>query len=183
MVTQARSFDFDTQLNIGALGVQIAKSILRARYPYITDYAEDKEMQRRGVDLYVEGLGYLEVKTDTHDPRRLFFELAVGDKPGAVDRCSADYFCVLYPEHRVIYLIPRPELQKWLRENIGWIERKRPYWLKDTASRNEGRRWRATGVVIPRRLLQKDIKIAVIQWSEEDERITAQWKEATNARG
>lgn len=171
-----KSFNFRSQLGLGAMGVQIAKSVLRSRYDHIEDYADDVEMQRRGIDLYVKGLGYLEVKTDTHSPKRFFFELDVEGKPGAVDRCSADYYCIIFPESRVIYLIPRPDLQKWLRDNLQWLETDHKDWFKCTTSNERGRYWRATGVVVPKRLLMKSIKIDVIRWKEEDEVISAVWK-------
>ena len=169
-------FSFKTQLNVGALGVQIAKSILRPRYTDIVDYADDYEMQQRGVDLYVPGLGYVEVKTDTYAPERFFFELDVEGKPGAVDRSSADYFCIVYPSYRVMYLIPRPALQKWLRDNLAWIEEQHSEWVKHTTSREHGHAWRATGIIVPHHLLMTDLKVEVIAWQEEDERVPASWK-------
>jgi len=172
------SYNFSAQLGMGAMGVQLAKGVLRSRYQHIEDYGEDEEMQRRGIDLYVEGLGFIEVKTDTHKPRNFFFELDVEGKPGAVDRSSADYFCVVFPEHRVIYLVPRPDLQKWLRDNLAWIRRERPRWIKTIRSNESGRYWRARGVIVPRRMLMTDIKVSVIRWSEKDEAIPASWKEA-----
>jgi len=151
------------------VGVQVAKAVLRSHYEDIEDYANDKEMQKRGIDLYVGGLGYLEVKTDTHSPDRFFFELDVEGKPGAVDRSSADYFGILFPEHRVLYLIPRPALQKWLRDNMGWIEKEHPERVRFITSNENGRCWRAKGVIVPRRILAADIKISAISWVEEDE--------------
>ena len=164
-----RSFNFSSQLGLGAMGVQMAKSVLRSHYEDIEDYANDREMQKRGIDLYVAGLGYIEVKTDTHSPDRFFFELDVEGKPGAVDRSSADYFGILFPEYRVLYLIPRPQLQKWLRDNLSWIEEEHPEWVKHITSNENGRHWRATGVIVPRRVLAMNIKISAISWVEEDE--------------
>jgi len=173
-----RSYSFKGQLDIGVLGVQLAKLVLRRYYPQIIDYADRKNMQLRGIDLLIPDLGYLEVKTDTHSARRFFFELSVGTKPGAVDRSCADWFCVIYPQERVIYLIPRPELQMWLRNNMPWIRRDCPDWIKHTNSVSEGRTWRATGVVVPVRRIMTDIRIEVIQWKEDDEQVRdAEWKE------
>lgn len=170
-----RSFNFRRQMSVGAMGVQLAKTILRARFTEIVDYEKDLEMQRRGIDLYVEGLGYIEVKTDTHKPEAFFFELNVENRPGAVDRSCADYFCIIFPEYRVMYLIPRPELQQWLRNNIYWIEEEERNWIKKIESDQGRNHWRATGVVVPRTLLMADIEIAIISWNEEEEVINAGW--------
>ena len=158
-------------MTVGALGVQLAKLVLRRYYPHIEDFADDQEMQRRGVDLFVDGLGYLEVKTDTHSSRRFFFELSVSGKPGAVDRSCADWFCIIYPQERVVYLVSRPELQMWLRNNLPWIRRDCPDWIKHVDSYVGNRTWRATGVVIPARRLMTDTRVEVIQWTEEQERL------------
>lgn len=172
-----RSYNFRRQLSVGAMGVQLAKTVLRARYEEIVDYADDLEMQKRGIDLYVVGLGYIEVKTDTHQPEAFFFELDVEGKPGAVDRSCADFFCVIFPEYRVMYLIPRPALQQWLRENMCWVEDEHRRWIKRIRSDQGKNHWRATGVVIPRDLIMADVNIAIIAWNEDEERI--EWKEAS----
>ena len=164
-----RTFSFRGQLDVGAMGVTLAKTVLRSRFPNITDLQADMEQQKRGVDLYVEGLGYLEVKTDSHRPRNFFLELSVSGKPGAVDRSTADWFCILFFKHKVLYLIPRSNLQMWLRENYAWILQEHPEWIKRTRSREGKSIWLAEGVIIPRELLIEDMDIGIIEWNEEDE--------------
>lgn len=174
-----KSYSMQGQLSVGAMGVQIAKTVLRSRYPEIEDLQNNKAEQKRGIDLYVQGLGYLEVKTDSHSPRNLFLELEVSGKPGAVDRSAADYFCVLFYRWRVVYLIPRPELQKWMRENYAWILEEHPGWVKIIRSRAGRSRWSAKGIALPRRVLMEDILVKVIEWTEEEEALVgATWKEA-----
>jgi len=164
-----KDFDFTNSLNMGEMGVTIVKSVLRNKYPNITDYNDDMEMQRRGVDLLVEGLGTVEVKTDSHSSDKFFFELSVAGKPGAVDRCSADYFMVLYFKERVIYIIKRAELQKWLREHWSFIRREHKDWVKTISSSNKGKRWSAVGITVPRETFTQDVNVAVLTWEESEE--------------
>lgn len=165
----SKEFGFRAQLAIGEMGVRLAKTVLRYKYPVITDLQDNMEMQKRGVDLYVEGLGYLEVKTDSHSPQRLFLELDVSGKPGAVDRSCADYFCVLFYKHRVMYLVSRSELQQWLREKYAWVQEAHPDWIKVIRSKSNKSTWSARGVVVPRVLLAQEVNLGVIGWEEEDE--------------
>ena len=171
----AHSFGFRNQLSVGAMGVQLAKSVLRSRYPDIVDYAEDMEQQRRGIDLYVPNLGTVEVKTDSHTPTNFFFELDVEGKPGAVDRSCADYYAVVFPEHRVMYLIPRPDLQKWLRDHMASLQKRDS--IRTIRSRHGRNRWEARGAIVPKRLLIRDINVVVVSWVEEEELLQATWKE------
>ena len=159
------------QLAVGRMGVHLATTILQKRYPIIEDLQSSKSMQKRGVDLFVEGLGYLEVKTDTHSPERVFLELDVGGKPGAVDRSCADYFCVLFPGYRVLYLMARAELQQWLREKYAWIAGTHPDWVKTVHSKSQQSTWSARGVVVPRVLLAQGVNLGVIEWEEGDENL------------
>ena len=172
-----KTFSFKSQLDIGRMGVAIAKAVIRSKYPNIRDYNDDMEMQKRGIDLWVENLGFLEIKTDSHSSDRLFFELDVMGKPGAVDRCCADYYVVLFYEERLLIMIKRAELQKWLRERWYWIKTKNTSWIKTIKSSHNGKFWSAIGIAIPRRLLEKDLDIAVLTWQEADETITGiDWK-------
>lgn len=172
-----RSYGFHNQVNVGAMGVQLAKSVLRSRYPDIVDYETDMEMQRRGIDLLVPGLGLLEIKTDSHKPTNFYFELGVEGKPGAVDRSCADYYVVIFPAHHVMYLIPRPGLQKWLRDNMTKIRQRN--WLRTVRSDQGRRTWQATGAIVPRKLLIRDIEIITVNWGEEEERVEARWEGGT----
>ena len=171
-----QSFSFDTQLSIGEAGVRLAKMVLRACYPKIIDFSDQPIPQKRGIDLYVDDLGHVEVKTDMHKPKNFFLELSSDGKPGAVDRSCADYFCIIFPYARVMYLLPRPELQMWLRDNIQWIDNLYKGWITTVKSHSGGRQWDAVGLVVPIRRLRQDLDIVQIRWNEEDEIIEGVWE-------
>ncbi len=164
----AKTFGLTEQLNVGALGVEIAKSVLHKRFGEIKDLQGDMAEQKRGVDLWVEGLGYIEVKTDSHSPERVFLELDVGGKPGAVDRSTSDYFCVLFYRYHLMVIIPRPELQQWLREHYEEIVRDHAGWIKTIHSRAGKSTWSARGMAVPRAVLARSINISVLEWKEEE---------------
>jgi len=171
-----QSFNFDTQLSIGKAGVRLAKMVLRAHYPDIVDLEGDYVAQKRGIDLHIQGLGFVEIKTDTHKAKNFFLELNVGNKPGAIDRSCADYFCIIFPQVRVMYLLPRPELQMWLRDNIQWIDNLYTGWITTVKSHNKGRQWDAIGLIVPIWRLRQDLSIVQIKWNEEDEIIKGVWR-------
>lgn len=170
-----QSFSFDTQLSIGEAGVRLAKMVLRAVYPKIVDLKNDSIAQKRGIDLFITDLGYVEVKTDLHKPKNFFLELSSDGKPGAIDRSCADYFCFIFPYHRIIYLIERPYLQQWLRNNIAWVRRRYKKWIKTVKSHSDWNQWNAVGLVIPIWRLQRELDIMQIRWNEEDEIIEGVW--------
>jgi hypothetical protein len=165
----ANSFGFKSQLEIGQMGVSIAKSIIRSKYPNIKDFNDDMEMQRRGIDLWVEGLGYVEIKSDSHSSDKLFFELTVMGKPGAVDRCCADYYIVLYYKEHLMLIIKRADLQQWLREHWSWIRTKNPTWVKTISSTQNGKYWNSVGITVPREDFERDVKVITLTWQDSDE--------------
>jgi len=171
-----QSFNFDTQLSIGEAGVRLAKMILRACYSKIIDFRDQPIPQKRGIDLYVGGLGHVEVKTDMHKPKNFFLELSSDGKPGAVDRSCADFFCIIFPQARMMYLLPRPELQMWLRDNIQWVDNLYKGWIITVKSHSKGREWDAVGLIVPIWRLQQDLDIVQIKWNEEDEIIKGVWE-------
>lgn len=171
-----QSFSFDTQLSIGEAGVRLAKMVLRAVYPKIVDLKNDSIAQKRGIDLYVDDLGYVEVKTDLHKPKNFFLELSSAGAPGAIDRSCADYFCFIFPYSKIIYLVERPYLQQWLRNNIAWVRNRYKKWIKTVKSHSDWNQWDAVGLVIPIWRLQRELDIMQIRWNEEDEIIEGVWE-------
>lgn len=168
-----KSWSFEQQLQRGETGVLIAKMALRSRYPMIKDYARDMEMQKRGVDLYVEGLGFIEIKADYHDDSPNFFlEVSVGKNPGAVDRSGAEYFCFIYPNKRQMYLLPRAHIAKWMREHwTEYIKNNRVIHIKSHQGRHS---WSADGITVNRERLIEYIKraggkVVYIHWNETEE--------------
>ncbi|MDD5218994.1 MAG: hypothetical protein PHV11_00300 [Candidatus Bipolaricaulis sp.] len=168
-----KSWEFDRQLERGEAGVMIAKMVLRGRYPLVTDYNKDMAMQRRGIDLFAEGLGYIEIKTDYHDDSPNFFlETSVGNRPGAVDTSGAEYFCFIYPNRRQMYLLPRPHIVKWLREH--WEEYVQRDKIIPIKSHQGSDTWSANGIVVSREKLIRYVrkaggKVVRIHWKESEE--------------
>jgi len=168
-----KTWEFDRQLERGETGVMIAKLVLRGRYPMVTDYNTDMAMQRRGIDLLVEGLGYVEIKTDYHDDSPNFFiETGVENRPGAIDTSGAEYFCFVYPNRRRMYLLPRPHIVRWVREH--WHEYVQRGKVIPIQSRRGTATWVASGIVVNRDRLTRDIRkaggtVVRIQWKETEE--------------
>jgi len=164
-----REYHMASSLAMGQMGEILAKSVFRAKYPdrTIKDYRNDLAMQHRGIDLYIDDLGFVEVKTDSHKPENIFIELSSKDGPGAIDRSAADWIAVLYFRHQVMYLIPRSWLQFWIRTNLANIDDKRKRTLTSTI---EDKKWTSKGVFVRLRRLQKDIPgIRVLTWDDSDE--------------
>lgn len=162
-----RTFGMQEMLKLGEEGVEIVKRVLGVKYPNIIDLQDDHEMQKRGIDLYIGGLGYVEVKSDSHRTDNLFLELDVGGKPGAIDRSCSDVFCILFFKHATLYLIPRAELQQWLREWYVWNLDNEPGRLKVVHSSAGPASWQARGLVIPTCVLEEAIPgIVKMEWKE-----------------
>ncbi len=167
----AREYDMTSSLAMGQMGEILARSILRAKFPdsHFEDYREDTSWQQRGVDFYVEGLGYIEVKTDSHRPDNIFIELSSKDGPGAIDRSSADWICVLYFKYNVLYLIPRSWLQFWIRENLMDIDESNKRRLTSTI---QDKRWTSDGVFVElSRIVDEIPNVRRLTWSDEEETI------------
>ena len=161
-----KNFSFQGQLAVGAAGVEVAKQVLQDNgHGRITDMQGNKAMQKRGVDLLVSGLGYVEVKTDTHPSKNMYFELDVEGKPGAVDRCTADWWCVVFIQCCTMYLIPMPELSHWLREMYRAAKKKD---IHTVGSQAGYAKWTARGMVVPTKELMRALgnKVRVFKWKE-----------------
>jgi hypothetical protein len=132
---------------------------------------DDRYMQQRGIDIVSDTLGYVEIKTDSHTPDRVFFELSSNGQPGAVDRSVADSFCIIFYKHNTMLIISRSYLQQFLRENMAhWLDRW-PKWFITTHSNRGGNEWCSTGVLVPTSVLTEKLgnKVTQLTWQEEEE--------------
>lgn len=163
------TFGFSSQMEKGMLGVKFVKSILRSKYPKIVDYEKDMTMQKLGIDLYVDGLGFVEVKTDLHDTDNFYFEISTSGSPGAIFNSSASWFAILFPKLHEMWLIRRSNLQYWLAMNLGYLEKTYPERFKTITSNRGSRHWSAKGVIVPRSDVVKELGAIEIKWTEEDE--------------
>lgn len=92
---------FNQQLEKGKSGEAIVAAWLQKRGNQVKDVSDDREYQRRDIDLVVTNKDgatlTIEVKTDykLHKSGNLFFESTYhkdwGDTPGWYDYCEADY--------------------------------------------------------------------------------------------
>jgi len=166
-----KTFGMRAQLAVGEMGVELAKRVLRIKYPVIRDLQNDKKQQNRGVDLHVEGLGYLEVKTDSHNPIRFFLELEVSGKPGTIYKSKADWFCFFFFNYQKMYLLPRVDLQHWMKRNVPDIKQEHPDWVKTIRSHASLTTWSAKGLVVPSQRVLQGVNTVVVSWVIEDDAI------------
>jgi len=184
MPRKQKAHNFRTSLAKGASGVMLAKMVLRSKFPVIEDFDKDMRMQKRGIDLYVENLGYLEVKTDFHDTANFFVEVSVGVKPGTLDRSCADYLCCIFPTQRIMYILPRAYVVKYLRDKWAWLKRKKK--VREITSYQGRNTWTAKGVIIDKQQLIRAIrrmkgKVLEITWEESEEVLArSQWVEVNS---
>jgi hypothetical protein len=155
-------YSFVNSLKDGEKGVQVVKEQLNQLYPGTTEI-DDRDMQKNGVDLHVPGLGWVEVKCDSHTTGNVFLELEVDGKPGWVDCCGATFVAFYYPGLSAVYLIQRSELQRWLRHHYTEILEKHKDWVKRIRSRRGKSTWETIGLAIPWEVLKQDI--TVVEWS------------------
>lgn len=128
--------------------MNILVNFFRKRGWRVEDVQDDKDWQRRDVDLLVNGKS-TEVKTDTHKTGNLFLEISVGDKPGCVFQSRAEVWCYLFPLQNKLYLIELPKLQLWLFQNAS------SYRTKRVKSAQSGRVWYAEGIAVPLTTLEE----------------------------
>lgn len=151
-----KTFDMQSQLRIGELGVSVVKEMLRD-VGRIKDFRDNARVQKRGIDLYVEHIGYIEVKTDSHSPKNVFLELEVAGKPGGIDRSCADYIVFLYYRYNVAYVFRRDELQMWLRNNYHTLVAEHPEMYKEILSSSGNNTWSAHGLIVPLKMLTETL--------------------------
>lgn len=160
-----KSYNFRTQMGVGKMGVDLAVDILRDRYDDVENYEHHMDFQARGIDIFVGGLGFVEVKTDLHTTKNFYFELSMNDGPGGLDKSAADYFAFVFPNERKMFLIKRPELQHWLRNWKGWYKRHTPDSLKFIHSNQGDNVWITMGLIVPWRDMSDMISV-IATWAD-----------------
>lgn len=130
----------------GKAGEALLIQALQHLYREVVDVSEHPEWQKRDIDLLVDGT-MVEVKTDTHVPKNLFFELTIDGKPGCVFQSRAQYWAVVFPKYHQAVLVNLPYLQWWLLHHQHQYPLKR---IRSHAPKGKGLRyWDAFGVAIP----------------------------------
>lgn len=142
------------QLKVGARGVERVKKLL-SQYGVVDDLQDDRGWQKRGVDLYAPGLGYVEVKTDRHTPDRVFLEVDVeGSKPGGVFSSRADWLAVYFVKTKQLFLFRLPDLQFWLAQHYALL---RATTYRVITSRRGRSVWSVGGVLVPLKVLRENV--------------------------
>jgi len=155
----SKSFSFSKQLSMGREGELKAIEVLSARYGKVTDLTKDAECQHNGIDLYVEDLGYCEIKSDSHEDINLFLEVDCDGRPGALFSSCAEWYVFLYSACNCLYLIKRAALAHWVFWNWYDIEEYHKNWIKTITSKQGNNTWEAIGVIVPIDLISQDIKV------------------------
>ena len=161
-----KEYNFKSSLDMGRLGVMLAKIKLAEKYGEITDFNSDKVMQKRGIDLLIPALGYVEVKTDSHSPDKYYFEVEDNGHPGAIYNCTADYYVVFFYKYDVIHIIKRAELVYWVTKHYSWIKHSNPGWVCHLTSVNGRNKWCSEGLIIPNNIFTKDVSVGILAWNE-----------------
>lgn len=163
-----QEFNFKTSLDMGRMGVMLAKVQLQKKYGEIIDYDNNREMQKRGIDLLIPSLGYCEIKTDSHSPDKYYFELEDNNHPGAIYNCTADYYIVFFFKYNLLHIIKRAELVYWVTRHYSWIKRENPGWVHHITSVNGGNKWRSEGIIVPNNVFTRDVSVGILAWNEEE---------------
>ncbi|KKN12713.1 hypothetical protein LCGC14_1013710 [marine sediment metagenome] len=170
------SYDFSRQMEIGREGVEQVRELLLDRYEWVNNYEKAAEMQRRGIDLEVCDLGYVEVKTDLHTTKNFFFELSANAGPGGLDKSAADYFAFLFPNEGKMFLIPRPELIFWLRRWATYMINQNPDCLKLVSSHRGDAVWAVSGIVVPWQDILGSLKVITVTFADLSDGSVSLWE-------
>ena len=170
------SFEFNEQMKVGREGVALATQLFEDRFLWVDNLESMVVYQQKGIDLCVESLGEVEVKTDLHTTKNFFFELSVDGGPGGLDKSAADYFAFLFPNEGKMFLIKRPDLTYWLREWTTWYTHKMSDCIKYVKSTQGGRTWVAKGMVIPWQDILGTIKVITVTFADLSDGSAALWE-------
>lgn len=160
----AKRFGFAAQLERGARGVEALVTYLRAEGHEVVDLGADMEWQRRGVDLIVDGRA-VEVKSDFHPAKNLYFEVSCGEKPGCIFTSRADDLYYYFPDEGVLYILPMADVQWWLATHLA------EYRLITITSTRGTRTWTATGIAVPVTALKNLDTMRVVRWNSSNSTI------------
>ncbi len=171
------SFEFNEQMKVGREGVEQVRELLLDRYEWVNNYEKAAEMQRRGIDLEVCDLGYVEVKTDLHTTKNFFFELSVDGGPGGLDKSAADYFVFLFPNEGKMFLIKRPDLMYWLRDRMFYYLECVPGSFKTVESNQGDRTWEVRGLVVSWTEIVGVLDVITVTFADLSDGSAALWEE------
>ncbi len=171
------SYDFSEQMEIGATGVALAIELLADNYGWAHSVEDQRWMQQHGVDVLVNRLGYVEVKTDMHTTKNFFFELSVEGGPGGLDKSAADYFAFLFPNEGKMFLIKRPDLMYWLRDRMFYYLECVPGSFKTVESNQGDRTWEVRGLVVSWTEIVGVLDVITVTFADLSDGSAALWEE------
>lgn len=106
----SKNYSWNDQLAIGAQGEELVLSWLRSRGFSIQDMRDRKSYQNEDIDFLVERgeneFFTAEVKTDTYDNWKMFFEMHTAEgKPGALLKSRAKVWYIYKPKLNKIFVV------------------------------------------------------------------------------
>ena len=112
-------YNFDEQKEIGEIGEGKVIDLFTNKFNRkVEDVREDPYYQKRGIDLLVDGLTYIEVKTDTTNTNNFFFETISSSKyntAGCFLTTQSDW--IAYLKQAKLYLIETVYLKGFYHVN------------------------------------------------------------------
>jgi len=174
----SKRFSMRTQMQVGQSGFKELMRLCQKRFGTFRDYSADQKKQRMGVDCWLPGYGYVEVKTDTHKSGNFFMEYVCANKPSGIMTSQAKWWAIYLVNLGLVYFLYVPGVRRWIKQNLGWLEQryKRTIWSEEAEHA-----WSAFGLVIPRDFLILPGK-AVIYRVEDDELVLIAGREPIRRR-
>ena len=143
-------YDFGGQFEIGKQGVEILKGLTAG----CIDYLNDMDKQKRGIDLFIPGVGYVEVKTDTTEYENVFLEVDTEGRPGGIFNSRADWLYMVFIKQGVVFSVSLPRVQHWLAQHYGLLN---STCRRTIVSRRGKARWTVGGFIVSRAVLVEEI--------------------------
>lgn len=147
--------------------------LCKKRFGAFRDFTGDQKKQRAGVDCWLPGYGYVEVKTDTHKSCNFFIEYVCANKPSGIMTSQAKWWAIYLVNLGLVYFLYVPGVRRWIKQNLEWLEKryKRTIWSEEA-----DHAWSAFGLVIPRDFLAIPGKMVVYR-IENDELVLVSGRE------
>jgi len=135
--------DWDTDFIKGQRGVSVVVLTLQQLGYHVQSLQENQTLWHRG-DLYVSGIGFVEVKTDYTDYDNVYLEIDVAGKPGWVYASRADYVLVYFVKKGLMYLFPMPDIQRFVAEHYLVLRPK----IRTATTYKDGSKWQSSGIPV-----------------------------------
>jgi len=111
---------FQDSVRLGTLGENIILEVL-GKYGNVEDVRKEKEYRAMDVDfvVYPHKAIHVEVKTDTHEPNNIFWEVIKNDNKGntgKLEGCQADIVLYYFINHNACYKFSPVDVREWIQQ-------------------------------------------------------------------